>query len=247
MYNDTIGYDSDSGELIYASIIDSYKPLKVLSKEFNKKHSFYVTQIGYLNTNGCKYDSELKKQPNSDYAHLIINKKDEIENISDSNDLYTCYIYTLDTRKIEDINTEEGIQIKTEQEKELADKLYDKLYKYTSVPILKEWMPFICSQLISHKYLKQLTVSTIYDEDTFKLYKLYISSTQLLGIISNGLKEKHADDIKFENGKYVFVGQVEDKKPYLKFVMTEENDKKFFELSLTEDETIKPIRMKNFY
>ena len=63
----------------------------------------------------------------------------------------------------------------------------------------------------------------------------------------NGLKEKHADDIKFENGKYVFVGQVEDKKPYLKFVMTEENDKKFFELSLTEDETIKPIRMKNFY
>ena len=109
MYNDTIGYDSDSGELIYASIIDSYKPLKVLSKEFNKKHSFYVTQIGYLNTNGCKYDSELKKQPNSDYAHLIINKKDEIENISDSNDLYTCYIYTLDTRKIEDINTEEEI------------------------------------------------------------------------------------------------------------------------------------------
>lgn len=63
----------------------------------------------------------------------------------------------------------------------------------------------------------------------------------------NGLEENHADDFKLENDKQVFVGQVEDKKPYLKFVMMEENDKKLYELFLTEDKTIKPIKMKTFY
>lgn len=63
----------------------------------------------------------------------------------------------------------------------------------------------------------------------------------------NGLEENHADDFKLENDKQVFVGQVGDKKPYLKFVMTEENDKKLYELFLIEDETIKPIKMKTFY
>ena len=51
----------------------------------------------------------------------------------------------------------------------------------------------------------------------------------------------------FKDNKKIFVGCVNDKKPYLKFVSYEDNGKEFWELFLTEDETIPPVNMEKFY
>ncbi len=63
----------------------------------------------------------------------------------------------------------------------------------------------------------------------------------------NGLKESHKEDLIQKDDKTYFVGIVNNKKPYVKFVGSCENDKEFWEVFLTEDETIKPIEMKKFY
>ena len=63
----------------------------------------------------------------------------------------------------------------------------------------------------------------------------------------NGLKENHKHDFVFKDNKKIFVGCVNGKKPYLKFVSYEDNGKEFWELFLTEDETIPPVNMEKFY
>lgn len=171
IYYDIAVIDEYSGQLVFASLVDTDKDLKKISYEINKVCSVYIEDTRrYCTTGGAKYFCDKRKQAKSDFAHLIVSKKDSVEPLSDDNELLTCYTYVKDN---EDLNS----------------KIYDKLYQYTSIPLLEEWMEFIRIQMIEYKYLRSMNVMSVYDREPFSCYRIQISKRQLLSIVQQGLQD----------------------------------------------------------
>jgi hypothetical protein len=134
IHYDTIVIDEYSSNLVFASLVDLDKDLKEIQKEINRKNNVYIESLRrYTNTDG-KYDIEKRKQSNSDFGHLIINRRDFVEDLAEDNEMITCYIYV---RNINDLDA----------------KLYDKLYDNTSIPLLEEWLPYLKDYMFRNLYL----------------------------------------------------------------------------------------------
>lgn len=170
IHYDTAVLDEYSGQLVFASMVDLDKDLKKIAFEVNKINSVYIESMKrYVTTNGAKYSIEKKKAPKSDFAHMVIYKKDMVEPLSDDNELLTCYIYA---------RSDENIQ----------SKMYDKLYTHTSIPLREEWMDYLFTKCQQARYIRKMVVSTVYENDPFECYRLQISKGQLLSIIQDGIK-----------------------------------------------------------
>lgn len=171
IFYDTIVLDRKTGKFIFGSFVENDKLLKANQLDINRKSSIYVqTFRSYYSTDG-KYDTEKKKSSNSDFGHLVINKRDNIEYVNDD-EILECFIYIKDNN-------------------EICNKLFDKLYSNTSIPLLERWMPYISERLFADNRLMELTVDTIYEKKPFECLKLMVSKKQLLDIVQTGIKEKH--------------------------------------------------------
>lgn len=183
IYYDTAVIDPYSGQLIFASLIDSTKELKKAQYELNRSNSIYIEEArSYVSTSNCKYNFEMKKQQHSDFAHLIANKKDTVETLSDGNELLQSYIYVKNTNEDNTLNIDD-----------FRSKVYDKLYANTSIPLLEEWMPYLSRRFTELRYLRELSVYSVFDIKPFRAYKLLISKVQLLEIVQHGLRSKEID------------------------------------------------------
>lgn len=181
VYYDTIAIDVYSGAIAFASIIDSAKELKKVQYEINRTNTIYIEETrNYVTTAGSKYDIEVKRPSKSDFGHLVASKKDKVEEISNGNELLTCYIYAKNT-SIENTVSHELLQ----------EKVYDKLYANTSIPLLSEWMPYLCRKFFELNYLRSMSVYSIHDIKPFFAYRLQLSKVQLLDIVQQGLRNKH--------------------------------------------------------
>lgn len=169
VYYDTVVYDYNN-RICFLSIIDKHDDLKKLKKELRKKNNIYLVEDRrYVASDGENNDYLMKKQAKSDFAQLIVYKKDNNED--KDNKTISIYLYKKDTE-------------------ELKNLLYDKLYKYSSIPILEEWGEYLCEKLTKAGFLYQLDISTIYDIAPFEPYRLIIQENALLQIIQNGLRNK---------------------------------------------------------
>ena len=154
--------------LAYNSVINAIKPL------FNAERiiSIYVNS-DYYNTHG-KYEIITKKTSNSDYVHMIAYSKDMYSNC-DNYENYNCYIFA--------------------DEEHLDEEIYKRLTKYSSVPVLREWIPYIKTELIVYDKLK--TTTTIhYNLDNKRpliCYILTASRNIILKIVKQGLERKEID------------------------------------------------------
>lgn len=172
LHFDTIVTDEYGGQLIFASLVDNEKDLKFVQYEINKKNTIYIESTRrYVTTDGKKYAVDKKKQSNSDFAHMVLNRLDTVEDLQNDNQLLTAYIYVKDRADLE-------------------SRLYDKLYDNTSIPLLEEWMTYVKEKLIAFNYLRELQVNTIYDTKPFYACRLMVSKEQLLSIVKTGIEEK---------------------------------------------------------
>lgn len=181
---DTIVTDEFSGQLVFASLVDNDKDLKVNQYEVNKKNSVYIESTKrYVSTDGNKYDIDKRKSSGSDFGHLVLNKKDSVETLQEDNELLTAYVYAKETDSLD-------------------AKLYDKLYANTSIPMLEAWMPYLKDEMFKHQYLRQLNIITIYDTNPFESYRLRVSKVQLLELIQRGIQNKHINiNNSYENSE----------------------------------------------
>jgi hypothetical protein len=161
-YADTVIMDRYSNTLVFASMVGYAGAMPVICKEVNKNNNVYIEDCGYCRTAGNKYDVVKKKQNNSDFMHVIITKKDEVRTENNEEFLF-CYIFYR--------NAEER-----------ADAIYDKIYKHTPVPILKEWMPYIISEFEREQLMKNTIV--MYDNTDGKTQSLFCQS---LGVAQSAL------------------------------------------------------------
>lgn len=170
MHYDVAIVDRGCFELVFASMVAPDGLTKTIAKDIKKKANCYIQGKVHTTIRG-KYAIEKEKNANSDYSHMIIKKEDVIDKI-DNGDFYTFYIFHRNTEELENI-------------------VFDKLYAHTSVPIMREWMPYILECFAESRSIKNLTVYHGYEEQPFNCAKLAISQQSLLHCVQDGLQKGH--------------------------------------------------------
>lgn len=151
-----------------------------------------VRFLGRLyNTQPGDYNIYNTKVPDSDFYHIIVSKKDKLESISSSVNLFTSYIF-LEVPAEEESNYLLSI-IRNNPPQKLLDIIYKKIYTNSSLPFLKEWSQFILNKLIDENKIKKNTVMGEDDTASTVLisYTLNVYIEDLIDYISEGLRYGH--------------------------------------------------------
>ena len=167
MHYDAVAIDRQASEFIFGSIVAADTLLKNISKTLKKRVNCYIESRCHATIQG-QFDIEKERQNGSDFSHMTIKKKDVIDR-TETNELYTFYIFYRDGDELEEI-------------------LYDKIYGNTSVPILKAWIPYILENLRSLSCVRRVDVYHCYEEAPFYCLKFSMSRSGLLDIVQNGLR-----------------------------------------------------------
>ena len=176
-YSDVTVYDTKDNSLIYmsSSVINSeYSNFK---KEMKKQQTVYLKQANRtITTKGLKYNMFKSTNAASSYAHSIVSAKSSYEESMDGdgvatgNSILVDYIYCM----------EAGTAI---------DKVFDMLLKFSPVPIRKEWASYIFEELVNASKIREMRVSSIYEDYPLKVYKIVASKTRLQSIITEGIQD----------------------------------------------------------
>ena len=167
---DTIVLDRAASELVFASAVGYSTTLQICLKELKTPNLHcYIPGAGNYRTCRTGYNIETKKDSSSDYLHAIFYAKDKINYKEDGTEEIGIYIYA---------NTEE----------ELRDKLYAKISKYSSVPVLEDWKQYLLDRLKQNGKLRQLTVLSKDDNAPFNVYRGYFNKEDIKNIVKQGLQ-----------------------------------------------------------
>lgn len=182
-----------NNDLVFASLIANDILLKSIGKLLKKKSKGYLEGRTSITIKDCNFKKE--KQGKSDFSHMIIYKKDFIDN-SIENENYVFYIlYTDDA--------------------DLIDKLYDKLYANTSIPIMKEWLEFLIARFAANEKIKYLSVFQNRESETkYKSVKVLLTKEYLLETIQAGLRNEYIN-INNTNNKSVAMNEINGLDSYL--------------------------------
>lgn len=178
-------YDGANSQIVFMSLISYDSTIKQIKKEINKRNSVYVQQMGTFRTDPKSYEVITHKDPETEYVHAIIYKKDEIKDAG-GKEYLNAYIFVEDN----DFNLADYTTI---VDRKLPDKflkaVYDKIYAHTPVPIIEEWMDYIAKALINNNSIRELRVFKP-DDVNFKVFKMSFRFDTLYQIVSNGLANR---------------------------------------------------------
>ena len=175
LYATQISYDRYSDELAFASFVGYKTAVDAVHKLITKTNEQLVVRgsgCSCYKKKGLQYVMETNKGANTDIVHATIFLKDcyKVEELGES---WTIYMYV----KANDSNKESRI-------KEL---LLDKLNKYSSVPILPDWIHYIYDK--SYDSMRMLQTTLMDGTEEIEIYKLTGNQTTIKNIISQGLKD----------------------------------------------------------
>lgn len=128
---------NDYGHVVFISMMGYSSTINMIKPMFNMDRTctIYVDNR-YFTTSNYKYVIKTKKAANSDYMHMIAYVNDSYHT-RNNEEVFTSYIFTDSELKIE-------------------DELYKRLVKYSSIPILREWIPYVRQKLEENSRLKCL-------------------------------------------------------------------------------------------
>ena len=175
VYATQLTYDVYSNELLYMSIV-GYKTIidRINEVLIKSRESVGIRARGvYCSKNrGAQYIMDTRKNENSDLVHANIYIKD-YSKMDVNSEEFTIYsfVYGNDPFKTDKIK----------------DLLYDKLYKYSSVPMLPEWKDYIYDELNSRSVLRQGRTLLLEGSREVEIIKYVGNNETLKNIISTGL------------------------------------------------------------
>lgn len=169
--SDIIVVDRYTGVLVFVSAVGYVTAIKDMGKSINYNNSVYIPNGGSYKTIAFGYNVETRKTTDSDFTHLVASRKDSIIQDAQHEERLVSYVYARNPE-------------------ELCDMVYDKLYKYMSVPLLREWMPVLTTNMQSLGYIRELNVLHGYDYAPFSAYALNLTKTNLIELVTGALKNQ---------------------------------------------------------
>ena len=164
---------NEYGQVIFISMMGYSSTINMIKPMLNsdRTHTICVDNK-YSSTSNFKYTIKTKKATNSDYMHMIAYANDTY-NTRNNNETYTSYIFT-------------------DNEANIDKELYKRLVKYSSIPILEEWIPYIRARLESQSRFRCLDtkVYNLQDRQPLICYVLIGTRGVLENIVHEGLNTK---------------------------------------------------------
>lgn len=133
--------------------------VKTAARDIKKKSRIKMNYTFY-DCAAKSLEASVSHVPDSEYAHIVIWKKDTIYSENGEDNLK---LFVFVEKKDEDKNTWDNLRWITDTSqypKDLVDAVYDKLYANCPFPILKEWTPYLIHYLISNHYMRQATTKS---------------------------------------------------------------------------------------
>lgn len=181
---DTAVINPSNGELVFVSVSGYNSIITEISRELNKRGTGYLQGYGRFSVGYKEYEVFKSKDANSDYAHLVAYKKDKTRVEKDQREtvLVNCFIEMENEANLRNIVGYQGIP------DVLADAVYNKLNKFTPVPLLKEWSKYITYELSSRRHLRMNRVVKQKDSKMYS-YNINVPVENLYAIIKKGFDE----------------------------------------------------------
>ena len=202
LYATQFSYDIYTNELIYVSFVGYKTAVDKVNEAIIKSRdtvNLRCKSAYAVKNRGAQYIMDTYKNSDSDLVHATIFKKDYSRMDSDAEE-FTLYMYV----KEDDID-------KTNRLKEL---LYDKLYKYSSVPLLEEWIDYIYNKITDDRLLREMRTLLCETTPEVQIFKYVGNQESLKTIIQEGLKSQ-AISIKGNNDPSILLDGVHGLNDYL--------------------------------
>jgi SNF2 family DNA or RNA helicase len=194
---DTAIIDVNLNRLVFFSVIGYSASIKGnLSKIKEESRPYaYMREMGTINMVRGGYEIEQKKQQDGDYIHAIGFLKDKITEYSNGRQDLSTYVYYKD-------------------EEDKNQKIYDKLYKNFTVPMISEWKNYIIDKLTTNRKIYDLRVVSTNENINFNACGVYVDNNYLERIIVEGLKNKEIS-IKGSNEPSLLIDSINGLNDYL--------------------------------
>lgn len=159
-----------TNKLVYASCVGYQGIVNNITKAMKERSTTgYLTNKGSFVFNSKEYEIEKVKDQNSELVHFVLKVKDNVVQDTEGDDILEAYLYF---RTPEELNV----------------SLYNKLSKYLSVPLIREWMPYLCNELARAGHLSNTQIFKHGIEDVnIAVYSLNVKASAIITIITNGL------------------------------------------------------------
>lgn len=154
------------------------------------KKKVQVSMAGhYYRTDSDAYDVFTSRVPNTEYSHIIISKKDRSYKDEYNREMILFYVF-VDDMEIGQMTAAELSDRHTILPQKLIDIVYDKLYKMSPAPILKDWVSYIircCSNTGRFRELEERYVQD-HDKHCLSAYVMRTDVDYIIDQISDGLR-----------------------------------------------------------
>lgn len=196
IHSDLIVMDSINSELIYVSLVGYSNLLQSCVKELKTSSLHcYISKRGSCRTSKLGYNHEIRKDTASDYAHLIAYCKDKITYKDDGTEEIQIFLYCKD-------------------ELELEQKIFEKINKHSSVPVLFEWKSYLLKELKNEYKIRELSVISSNENIPFKVYRAFFNKNNIKNIVIKGLQDKEIN-IKGHNNPSIILNNINGLNDYL--------------------------------
>ena len=167
-----IGYDRYSSDLTYLSLVGYKSIIDEVARLFNNPMEQFNIRSRRANAykrRGARYVVDVNKNSNSDIVNAVIFLKDS-HKVLNNGEEWTMYFY---------------MDANEDQDKRVKELLLDKLVKYSSVPVLPDWIDYIYERVQddivqSYHYIMQGTREV-------NVCRLHGDQAYIKNIIADGL------------------------------------------------------------
>ena len=184
LYATQLTYDRMSDELAFASFVGYKTAIDSVHQLITRTNEQLVVRgsgCSCYKKRGLQYVMETNRNANTDIVHATVFLKDSYK-VQELGEEWTMYMYV----KANDPN----------KEARLKELLLDKLNKYSSVPVLPEWIDYI--YIAVKDDMRMLQTTMLEGQQEIEVYKLSGNQEYIKNIISPGLKS-HCININGSN------------------------------------------------
>ena len=183
-------YDRNGEGLVFMSAFGYSGAIKNAAKDLKKKCPASMNWTGFT-VQPRTMEVFTTRLPESEYSHLITYKKDCTYTHDGKEHIkFFVFLQLTDEERDSEAWTPDIYSMSNSGEypQRFIDAVFDKLYKMSPAPILKDWIPFIMTNFINSGELRELTVIKSENEKTMKCYLFDASVEDIVMRIQRGLR-----------------------------------------------------------
>lgn len=192
MYSNLSAYGQRGDGLIFVSAFGNSTVIQQAVRDLQNKKCNVRLHWSYYQTDEKSIEVISSKLQDSDYSHLLVYRKDEQYRSWEGAECLRLHAF-LELPTDVEFGDVYNMARKQTYPTELVDIIYDKLLKFSPIPVIKEWVPYIISSSITSDNFKEASIYNSDDKKNFRCYYLDIPIIDLQRMLQTALRSGTID------------------------------------------------------